>query len=172
MLKGLEKEQRAVKCPRCHDDIKLPDDDLKGLKCHPFLQRILEEEKIDMNIAFPNGGLCEFCDQKEAISLCSICNQIGCDACQKRHKKQKVSKDHEFVSLDEYDPRKKISMCSIHPDHELAVFCQSCQINICALCLVNDHHNHDYIILKDKSKEIKSELKSSKQKVFLSYLIF
>jgi len=68
----------------CFADITLPEEEgIKGLKCHPFVQRMLNESKIDANADFPNGGICEFCDQKEAISLCSTWNQIFCDALQK-----------------------------------------------------------------------------------------
>jgi len=92
-----EDEKLKAKCPECHADIILPANvnvdaggGLNGLKCHPFVQRLLEEEKIDVN-ANPNGGICEFCDRNQATSLCSACNQIICDDCQKGHKK---IKDH------------------------------------------------------------------------------
>jgi len=94
---GEEDEKLKAKCPECHADIILPANvnvdaggGLNGLKCHPFVQRLLEEEKIDVN-ANPNGGICEFCDRNQATSLCSACNQIICDDCQKGHKK---IKDH------------------------------------------------------------------------------
>jgi len=117
------KAQLKLNCPRCYHEIKLPENGVKGLKYHPFLQRLIEEEKIDANADFPNDGICEFCNQREAISLCSICNQIICNACQAGHKKQKSSKHHEFISLEHYDPRKKAQICHIHPGQELAVFC-------------------------------------------------
>jgi len=107
------------------------------------VQRLLEEEKIDANADFPNDGICEFCDRNQATSLCSACNQIICNDCKKRHKKIKFAVNHEFVSLDQYDPKKKPQLCPIHPELEFTFFCK---LNVCAMCATIDHNGHDTIL--------------------------
>jgi len=106
-------------------------------------------------LIFPNGGLCEFCDQKEATALCSTCNQIFCKPCQKAHKKAKVAMDHEFVSLDQYDPKKKIKTCSKHPTQQLEILCQTCEEPICLKCIPINHNQHKVVYIKEFAQEAK-----------------
>jgi hypothetical protein len=158
LINAANREGRKPECPNCLNEIVLPKESekgkekegpLAGLTCHPFVKRLLEESKIDANADFPNGGLCEFCDQKEASGLCSTCNQIFYDACQRGHKKQRCSLNHEFVSLDQYDPRKKSTLCPVHVGNLLEIFCMTCKANVCSLCSTTEHNKHDLVILKD-----------------------
>jgi len=43
---------------------------------------------------------CEFCNQREATALCTVCDQIFCDECQAGYKRVKFTANHQFVALD------------------------------------------------------------------------
>ena len=131
---------------------------------------MIEEAKIDSNAPFPNDGQCEFCDQRDATTLCSNCNQIFCDDCKAGHKRLKIALNHEFLPLDKYDPRKKIATCPIHPEHQLSVFCQGCKVNICAMCSTASHNGHNVVFLKETTESVRIELEISKNEVL--FLLF
>ena len=150
---------------KCHDNIVFSKD-------NPFIQRLIEEIEIDPNEAFPNDGFCEFCDQKEATTLCSTCNQIFCENCQRGHKRLRFALHHEFISLQQYDPKKKIKTCQIHHEQELSIYCQSCKENICPMCSTSNHKVHDTFILKDFIHEIQHSINISKEKVIFSIFQF
>ena len=83
---------------------------------------------------------CEICMGGSATDFCLICEQYFCMSCKSLHKRQKVTKNHEFQSAENVAPEVKLR-CNEHKEDFLFV-CDNCNISVCAECVTGKHNGH------------------------------
>lgn len=75
----------------------------------------------------------------QAVTRCTFCLLNLCLFCSDSHKRQRVSSEHEMVSLVEAGKQdasgvtaiRRQLMCGAHPDKELTLYCTACQQLVC-----------------------------------------
>ncbi|XP_070556526.1 E3 ubiquitin-protein ligase TRIM71-like [Ptychodera flava] len=118
-------------------------------------------------------GQCEGCKEREAVHSCIECDSNFCSSCITAHEDMETSKSQREVKLDKYleelsgelSKQSKVH-CSIHPQNEVHLFCDSCQVSICPDCIathpVPDHVHRD---LQDAADQYREQLKKMTDKL-------
>ena len=91
--------------------------------------------------------VCDTCNyrgiQKETTTYCNICEETFCQTCADGHKGQKISRNHEIVSISQL-PRQAVIkqrpscriLCECSQNSEVVIYCQTV---ICLACSVMKH---------------------------------
>ncbi|KAK3577171.1 hypothetical protein CHS0354_037509 [Potamilus streckersoni] len=164
-------ELKQFECPICRAVILVP---RKGktskmwaslFPINSILQSIGGEEKDEVDIP------CDCC-LSDGVSVtangfCIVCEEAMCTSCIKVHQKQKVSKDHSIVTIDELtnNPKNLIRFdkgfrCQEHEEEELKFYCKDHMITCCANCCIVHHRNCAQVL--DLRKDAKYLLKDVK----------
>ncbi|XP_038074919.1 E3 ubiquitin-protein ligase TRIM33-like [Patiria miniata] len=174
-------------CLKCLQELKLTQNkDDKSIVC-PLCRKetVLTEAGVDM---LPGGskdvnqqeqtegqGLkvtCQACNEEnEAISRCMDCKHYLCQECLMAHNRMAVMmKDHKIVALTELHVEsqeitedtelKKVPKCREHPDQDLCLYCNTCDILICNECTTFDHKEfmHSYEGIDEAFNKCKQEI--------------
>lgn len=98
--------------------------------------------------------LCDVCDEKPATKHCNDCkkNQFFCDGCYTHVHRSEKNKGHTSTSIDDFvawsaegaaaGAPGQATMCTLHTDEALKVFCDDCNILVCAMCGILQHNGH------------------------------
>lgn len=93
-------------------------------------------------IQIPCCGPCGYDDiTKEARRWCTNCKEGLCEDCQKAHIKNKTSRNHKVISIDDYRNIENVSLsevCKYH-DENLEWFCKTHDKALCMLCVTSNH---------------------------------
>ncbi|XP_071132619.1 uncharacterized protein [Mytilus edulis] len=96
-----------------------------------------------------NNKLCQPCERQEkkepVTHWCIECNERLCESCFKYHKILKITKDHCFLSSNEYfsvaQVIKSIPLfCKTHENKPVLYFCSSHEVPCCIICKDSDHN--------------------------------
>ena len=97
---------------------------------------------------------CEICMGGSATDFCLICEQYFCISCKSLHKRQKVTKNHEFQSAENVVPEVKLR-CNEHKEDFLFV-CDNCNISVCAECVTGKHNGHKVSNMKESISSLRT----------------
>ena len=97
---------------------------------------------------------CEICMGGSSTDFCLICEQYFCMSCKSLHKRQKVTKNHEFQSAENVVPEVKLR-CNEHKEDFLFV-CDNCNISVCAQCVTGKHYGHKVSNMKESISSLKT----------------
>ncbi|XP_076436352.1 uncharacterized protein LOC143275911 [Babylonia areolata] len=135
-----------AKCPVCRFPIldaqrasqESLDDVVDTFPTHLLVEAIVEAERV-----LSKQHTCCVCVDVAAVSLCTTCGDMFCQACCRVHEKQSATKHHNVESLTSLSAASLASMkpttCSAHV-HELAVaYCPAHAVSVCVLCATTDH---------------------------------
>jgi len=97
--------------------------------------------------------------ENEATSYCLDCQDYFCHTCTKGHQKAKVTKNHQFIPINEMKDEDHVNSitnsnsnnqlyCQIHQQEEIKLFCDDCKLPICPLC-VEEHPSHKILVLSN-----------------------
>eukprot|EP00729_Bicosta_minor_P032775 gene32775-biopygen27576 len=109
--------------------------------------------------------LCAICASAQATTFCCNCAtamQFACDSCHATMHQAAKKKGHTSIPIQEHLASTSLSaggsaaagmtkMCSVHIGHPLLLFCDTCNMLICAMCAAFDHAGHVY-------KEVKAAI--------------
>ncbi|XP_038074911.1 E3 ubiquitin-protein ligase TRIM33-like [Patiria miniata] len=159
------KDDKHIVCPLCRKETALTEagvDMLPGGSKDVNQQEQTEGQGLKV--------MCQACDEaeNEAISRCMDCKHYLCQECQKAHNRFAALKSHKIVALTELpvEPEeitedtelKKVPKCREHPDQDLCLYCNTCEVLICNECTNIDHkgsiHSHVSIDQAKAEKEI------------------
>ncbi|KAK3604073.1 hypothetical protein CHS0354_014379 [Potamilus streckersoni] len=158
-----------VKCPVCRNSARpsikdKPTSEWASLfPANTVLQSVLTESKVNR--------LCDACsteaDAVPAEGLCVFCKEAMCRDCLKLHRRQKISKDHMIISLEELvsKPENAVKLvedftCSEHNGEDIKFYCKNHKVPCCGMCFVEGHKTCSTVI--DLKKELLSLLCDSK----------
>lgn len=104
---------------------------------------------------------CEECEENPAKYFCKTCAGHLCESCKNRHKKKKITKNHEILSLhSKNEDMLDLISCPKHTKKNLECYCTPCSEPVCTDCIMQSHNGHPmkslatvYQELKDHSKE-------------------
>ena len=155
----LEKMQdkSTIICPECRQEATVPTGGVKKLPNNFFINRLVDELVLKRKVEGEDEVHCEFCDEDDpVVAFCPDCSIFLCQVCCEAHKRDKRSRGHGIIPLNELRSKKdvpaqakhKTPMCKKH-DSELLFYCDTCEELACMYCTVKDHigHKHDTVNL-------------------------
>eukprot|EP00729_Bicosta_minor_P006286 gene6286-biopygen22853 len=158
--KGEKEEYRPTPCMSCSKPCAVP---VSKLLLDAVLMKAIDGKggsKEDKEVP-----LCAFCAEEQATKFCKDCvaaMQLSCDGCYSFTHKAAKKKGHTSISIQEHLASASLAvgggsaagmtkMCSVHIGHPLLLFCDTCNMLICAMCAAFDHAGHVY-------KEVKAAI--------------
>ncbi|XP_038053618.1 E3 ubiquitin-protein ligase TRIM56-like, partial [Patiria miniata] len=177
-LKCLEKmvSRKKIKCPICRKETQVPDGGVQKLSPSLLLSSLVDKvnkEEQALRHASSTRATCESCeDGNEAVSRCLDCKQNFCEKCQEEHNRLRNTKDHRIIELDKSrflptDLTKTVApKCRQHSDHDICLYCETCNILICWRCAATEHTppDHKYTAISDVIKSIRKNVNDELQK--------
>ncbi|CAC5368435.1 unnamed protein product [Mytilus coruscus] len=79
--------------------------------------------------------------EKSAEKWCTDCNEGFCIICEKAHKSMKISRDHNFITIEEYRTIENVNVrfeCEEHGS-KLEMYCKLHEMAICIACFPAKH---------------------------------
>ena len=94
------------------------------------------------------------------------CAEFYCETCASYHRKFGFSRDHKLRPAAEVDEKAlkaalnqtKIPYCDQHPEAKLHLYCDTCQVPVCAACCMLTHQQHKYRELAAMGQECQDKL--------------
>ncbi|XP_070564054.1 tripartite motif-containing protein 2-like [Ptychodera flava] len=168
-LVTLVKKTGHLNCPTCTAPCQLSNKGVSDIKTNFFIGNLIEIfQKRSDQTELKCGG----CKAGKATNKCMDCQQLNCDDCVQAHGRFPAMKAHRIVSLqrlvghDGAEPSKaeagteRSDFCVTHPERQLTLFCDTCEMAICADCAADEHHEpgHSYQNLEDAAEECMKQL--------------
>ncbi|KAL3891411.1 hypothetical protein ACJMK2_003673 [Sinanodonta woodiana] len=159
-----------IKCPVCRNSASpsikdRPTSEWATLfPVNTVLQSILPaKSKVDR--------LCDACNTEgttaPAEGFCVVCKEAMCGDCLKVHRKQKISKDHTILSVEELDCNPEHVMklaegftCLEHDGEDIKYYCKDHKLPCCATCFIKSHKLCSKVI--DLKEELPALLSANK----------
>ncbi|XP_038057135.1 tripartite motif-containing protein 3-like [Patiria miniata] len=178
MMSKQRPEAGKITCPVCRRETQVPDGGLQSLSSSFFLSSLVDEVKQQeaaLGEASAPTATCDCEEGKEATWRCLDCSDNLCQECWKAHGRFKSTKDHQIISLGDWHKSKMppaehsksiTRMCTIHTDHPLCFFCDTCDTLICSMCAALDHRSaeHNFLKIDDLIRSFRSEVGNILQK--------
>eukprot|EP00729_Bicosta_minor_P032662 gene32662-biopygen18413 len=150
-------------CMKCQKPSTVP---VAELKLDAVLMR-----QISLNGSGGGGGSakrkkapqCDMCEGEDATKFCGDCakNKLFCDGCFAAAHKPAKKKSHQAIPIEDHlasgqathaagggggaaaaGAAQQPTMCHIHKDYPVHVFCNDCNALVCAMCAVTKHNGH------------------------------
>ena len=175
--KLVAKDGQSLQCPTCRHIVPLPAKGVSGLQSDFHIDHLFEIRDAFNRAAESNETQCGGCEDGKATGYCRDCGDFICDDCQAAHKRVKLSKNHQIVTLEEVNaqatnlipPKKAVPRCRKHSNKKLKIYCETCRELICSDCTIRVHKDHNYDLVADvfpkHKEEIVSSLKPVKEKL-------
>ena len=110
----------------------------------------------------------------KANMYCTDCKQKLCEECCRHHRKFKLNKNHKLISINEQQvsndnaiAKLAPSVCELHEQKVLDIYCAECKTVECAVCFIDGHKQHEgshvskYV--DDFRKQIESNIETINQ---------
>ncbi|VDI53298.1 Hypothetical predicted protein [Mytilus galloprovincialis] len=117
------------------------------------------------------GILCSPCGYdditKGARSWCSNCEEGLCEDCENAHRKNKITRNHKFISIADYRKIEHVSISQVceHHGENLEWFCKNHEKALCMVCVTSNHKSCADVI------SISVASKNARQSTALSDLV-
>ncbi|KAL3887989.1 hypothetical protein ACJMK2_000374 [Sinanodonta woodiana] len=171
--KAIEHEKnRCIECPVCRKragDFKQTKSTSEWASLFPVdtvIQSMLPtKSKVDR--------VCDACTAEGssivATGFCVVCEEAMCEDCVKFHRKQKMSKAHSILTMEELlnNPQNVMKFaegftCFDHKDEDLKFYCNNHKIACCGMCFLENHKTcSDMRKLKEELPALLREMKPS-----------
>jgi len=157
----------TVICPICSSPSELGSKGIDELPVNFLIAVELKNRNyaVEEKKAPIKCGNCE--DNAEVTGQCNECAEFLCDKCTSAHRRVRVTREHQIISLNELTTNDEENNnlcsrdhCSDHSGEELTYFCQTCNKLICRECTVVSHPKttHAFEPLKDASGKHRQEI--------------
>ena len=144
-------------CPICRRLFKIPTGGFHALPKNFFIEKLMQVAHVSDQPASSRVP-CDACleENKEesgkeisvAAMYCIDCNQKFCEDCCRQHRKFKSTKNHKLIEISAYNVDQNLStyqaqsVCELHEQKVLDVYCAECKTVVCAICFIDEHGNH------------------------------
>ena len=113
-----------------------------------------------------DNAKCDTAPHGKVTSFCTNCAEFYCETCASYHRKFGFSRDHKLRSAAEVDEKAvkaalnetKIPYCDQHPEAKLHLYCDTCQVPVCATCCMLTHKQHEHRELAGMGQECQDKL--------------
>ncbi|XP_071804055.1 E3 ubiquitin-protein ligase TRIM56-like [Asterias amurensis] len=151
--------QRGINCPSCRKQTPLSGRDLSGLKQNFILKSLADDVTQQQKLLRVQQGalVCGQCnDECVTVIQCSDCDMRFCQDCW--FDQESSHGDHEIGTLTSNE---KAPKCPKHKDLDYCIYCQSCQVLLCAMCAATTHRSmdHVHIDIDQATSDLKEELR-------------
>ncbi|XP_038056021.1 tripartite motif-containing protein 2-like [Patiria miniata] len=177
MMSKQKPEAEKITCPVCRRETQFPDGGLQSLASSFFLSSLVDEVKQQEAVlgeASAPTATCDCGEGKEATWRCLDCSDNFCQECWKAHGRFKSTKDHQIISLGDWQESKMppaehskpiTRMCTVHTDQTLCFYCDTCDTLICPMCAALDHRSaeHNFVKIDDSIRSFRSEVDNTLQ---------
>ncbi|CAC5408565.1 unnamed protein product [Mytilus coruscus] len=100
---------------------------------------------------------CDICSSALSEHYCIDCEQYFCETCKGLHKRQKVSRNHEFQSSSDLIQEVK-SKCKEH-EEDFIFLCARCDVPVCRRCMAGKHNGHKVSNIDDSVNNLTQGIK-------------
>lgn len=168
-------------CPICRKKFWIPAEGLQKLPNNYFVQQSIRKQKQKISARSPSAtseitcDLCSVLESEDTASLavtgyCMECEQNLCTACTARHKRQRMTQNHEVVKHTGKSKTSKIfkakhNFCDKHSDKLLELYCCDCKMTVCLACFVSDHNGHNNCDVRESIKTFNALLEDGISKL-------
>lgn len=102
---------------------------------------------------------CDNCEENPADFLCKTCPGHLCENCRIEHRKKKMTRSHEIISLiSNNENMVDMLYCVEHTKRRLECYCNPCKEPVCTDCIVQSHNGHSVELLSTVYKRITDQL--------------
>ncbi|XP_037052205.1 tripartite motif-containing protein 45 isoform X2 [Bradysia coprophila] len=137
---------KPIQCTICGYETDIPNGGINNLPQNCILAKKVKEALLKVGMI--SCGLCY--NDVMAIASCLTCSVNLCGFCIQAHARQRSTLMHEvryFTDLKNEDhPKddiiKPLINCTLHPDHDLKLFCITCLQTACSNCTLLLHRGH------------------------------
>src|SRR6218665_1323655 len=121
-------------CPLCRNEVRISKKRVDTIPQNIAILQLIEKEKMWDSVN--DFIICEACTADDKIKQCEIptatmhcttCEQSLCERCSLTHKRQKVSKDHNILPIDEDLKRNLLSMIHSLKSERIKYLCDCCK---------------------------------------------
>lgn len=159
-LQGLV-TNNSLTCPQCrtkHSEGK------GGVASYPVDLSIIPE--LEVTKGQDKVKICGFCTTGDiAVGHCEQCGEYLCECCRDVvHKRGKMFQSHNVSSVEEAVPvsstSKEYLHCLQHAKYDLEVYCKTCDIVVCSMCMLGSaHKGHQYDFMKNVNDELMKRIR-------------
>ncbi|CAH1778549.1 unnamed protein product [Owenia fusiformis] len=138
-------------CPQCNETASL-----KDIKRDVFVGNITEVAYCNVN----ESRTCGHCKYRGGNNRCVQCRMHLCQDCTDAHLDNAKTRKHKIFPYadiregyhDKDIRTNQLIECDKHTDQSLGHFCEDCTTIFCAVCLKEDHADHQTLTIKESSK--------------------
>src|SRR6218665_3067398 len=166
-----------IPCPLCRKEFFIPANGMNGVQKNFFMENLLVyKTTLQME---STTIICDVCNIRnkgktgqipKATMRCITCQDHYCEGCAKIHQFQKVSKDHQMVSIgSDMKPETKRLVskksCTKHIHKPLDYYCSDCKKVVCVSCFVESHKLHDCKDVTSVDEEFRQAIEKEAWKI-------
>ncbi|XP_076049035.1 E3 ubiquitin-protein ligase TRIM9-like isoform X2 [Oratosquilla oratoria] len=163
----------VIDCPSCKRETPLDGSGVESLPRFRVMAAVVDKHLDKHQLSEP----CQLCEgegsPRPAKVFCDQCLVFYCGPCREScHPPRGPLAAHWLVGVSEGRAllrarrREQEGRCPQHMHEQLSMFCTSCSVPVCLLCLHNGrHHSHDVQALNALTKVHKTELSQSLQQL-------
>ena len=155
--------EKAINCPTCRNAVSVPAG-VAGLPKNFALLDILltMPQKQEKDESTP---VCEICDHEQhpATSCCLDCKENMCNDVARLHTRQKATRDHHVVSLEELKANPKLAAMPVFcPEHnaQFRFFDEDCGHAVCRDCVTLKHNGHKCSSIAEAASRYRQEMEA------------
>ncbi|XP_052716839.1 uncharacterized protein LOC128189320 [Crassostrea angulata] len=86
--------------------------------------------------------------KKNCQFYCNPCHRPMCEQCRDEHQKSTEAKNHEVVPYKQRKMQLPVEKCKDHPNKDIDILCEDCQVPVCSKCATQNHQKHTLIDLE------------------------
>ena len=160
----------TIDCPTCRNPGTVPTGVEGLLKNFALLDIVNDTPK--KNVESNTGSHdCEACGEKHPANFCCLdCKENMCKTAAQFHTRNKASRDHQVVTLEELEANPQLAfvslICQKHND-KFRFFDEQCGHEVCRECVALEHFGHLCLPLAEAASEYGKEVKDFVKKTNL-----
>ena len=111
-------------------------------------------------MAQTSSNKCDICEEANSKVFCYECQHFLCQTCQVWHEKFPSTRRHTVADSSHVDKSAFTTklVCEKH-NQEYLHYCQSCASLTCAICVTDDHRNHSFTNVSEKTLSVREDVK-------------
>ena len=146
----------TIDCPKCRNPVVVPSG-VDGLLKNFALLDIVNETAPKQNTGTKGSHDCEACDEKHCANFrCLDCKENMCKTAAQFHTRNKTSRDHRVVTLEELEANPQLASvsltCQKHND-KFRFFDEKCGQVVCRECIALEHFGHECLPLAEAASK-------------------